>query len=103
MKKILKRKLEGDALKNLVEALEENSYYEYFHRENGWTCIDLTGKVSAKLIEEGFDIELRLKAKDMHVHFGPEGIIGREYGTRNYILKGVIPYSPKINKLETKI
>ena len=77
------KKLEGKALKNLTEALGE----KHVSKENSY---EFTGRASVKLTEKGFDVEVTTK-------------IGLYFNRHNYsILRGVIPYSPKLKEQKTE-
>ncbi len=91
-----KRRIEGKTLKKLLEALGQD-YYSYLRREEGWTVNELIGRASVRPVDKGFEVELAVKAKEVNVKKSLTGNEERLYKTHCYdVLKGIIPYSPKL-------
>lgn len=102
LRPIFGRKVKGETLKNLVEALGGDPE-SHLHRENGWIDSELTGRASIRPIDKGFDVELVINVQDVHVKYSKGKEIGRIYRTSHCaILNGIIPYSQKL-ETETQV
>lgn len=100
LRTIFGRNVKGETLKNLIKALGGDPE-SHLHRESGWIDTELTGRVSMRPIDKGFDVELVINAQDVHVKYSEGKERGKIYRTSHCsTLKGIIPYS---SKLETSV